>query len=226
MRRYRKRYGRKKMKKSKGWGSTMKTVGQVAKTAFNIAKGVASVVNVEYKYFDKTTTLSPDTNGLVYHISNIPAGDDANQRNGRSIKVKSLYLRGQFAINPNYVTTSPVYPSYMRLLLIKDNENNGAVPAVSDILEAVDWNSPLKINNGSQFTVMKDKLISLDPNDQRSKIFKYFKKHSDHIKYKSTGSAITDSRNGQYFVMVLSNETSATQLPYFKFYSRIRFIDN
>lgn len=199
-------------------------VGMVSKLAKSVSN-IKSVLNVEYKHFDKTTILSPDTAGLVYHLTNIPEGDDYNQRNGRSIKSQSLYIRGEVAINTT-IATNNSFPYYYRLIFLIDNECKGVAPTVADVLQAVDWNSPLNIDNGKQFTILYDEVHNLDPSNQRSHAMKFYKKIGHHIRYQGVGSSITDSRQGQLFVLALSNEPNPSYLPTFNFYSRIRYIDN
>lgn len=225
---YNRRGGNYKKRGSTTFGRFMSGAGKVAKiasTALSIAKGVAAVVNTEYKHFDKTTSLSPNTSGLVYHLTNIPQGDDDNQRNGRSIRTKSLYIRGEFKMSNSTPITSYV-SNYYRLLLVMDRENKGTLPTVSDILETTSWNSPLKMDNSRQWVVLKDKLITLDNAKGRSKVFKYFKPLDTHIKYQGTGAAQADSRNNQLFLVAISNESNPDVLPIFEFYSRLRYIDN
>lgn len=218
-----------KSRKSKsGFGNFVSGVGKVAKvatTALSIASKVAAVINTEYKHFDKQTTLSPNTVGLVHHLTNIPEGNDDNERNGRSIRLKNIYLRGEIAMSTATPQNSAV-SQYFRYILLIDKECKGVAPTPSDILETVHWNSPLKMNNDYQWMVLKDKLYTLDNAKGRSKAVKIFKKIDAHIKYQGTGATIGDARNNQIFLMVISNESNPDVLPYFNFYSRVRYVDN
>jgi hypothetical protein len=81
-----------------------------------------SVVNVEYKSLDTSLVKNPDNvTGTVDNLCLIAQGDDYNNRNGRSIRLKSLQIKGTIESG----TTSA---NVVRVLIVKTLENQSAAP--------------------------------------------------------------------------------------------------
>ena len=67
-----------------------------ASKALTVAYGVKKLINVERKAHTLNITTSPATAGSVIGLSQIAQGDTFGERNGNSILVKSIQLRGHF----------------------------------------------------------------------------------------------------------------------------------
>ena len=114
---------------------------KIAKEAANYAqiarnvKYLLSVVNVEYKTHDTAISQSPNNStGTVDNLCLIAQGDDNTDRNGRSVRLKSLQIKGTILSN----TTSA---NVVRVLIVKTLNNQSAAPAVDDVLDSIDVNS-------------------------------------------------------------------------------------
>lgn len=119
-------YGRKKSYRSKRGPNYM----NMAKQALQTAKWVATLVNAEFKY-DTTSIIggiSDDTTGSIQTVCNPAQGTSVTQREGDSIKMKNLTLRGQFdqsnAMNNN---------SVCRIIVLIDKEN--AITTLANLLQ-------------------------------------------------------------------------------------------
>lgn len=201
---------------SKAWYQKRYSVGQLAAKAYKAAKYVASVVNVERKFFDVTNTgLSPSTVGSVYPLSQIGVGDTFNTREGNSIKALNEYIQLSAQLNTAAEAT------FLRCILFMDNENNGSTPAVADVLESVGYLSPINHVNGTRFTILRDCRIILTKTGN-AKEYKIYKKLGSHIKW--SGSNGTDTKEGHLYLLLLSDQ--ATDTPSVNFLARMRFIDN
>lgn len=92
----------------------------------------------------------------------ISAGVGGQQRNGNAVCLKSIFIR--FRIHPNATLTSGEH--LMRVLLVQDmiDVPSGAVPALSDILQASTpatgvMESPLNVSTFGRFVVLKDEVL-------------------------------------------------------------------
>lgn len=209
---YRKRMyrGRRKVvKKSSGWAGT-------AMKALKVANYVRSLINVEKKFFDVTQQINYTATGTVYPLTQIAQGDAYNQRNGNSLKIKSLFLRFQNQLNP--VQSNDV----VRVMLFIDTQNNGNTPLVTDVLQNAGIISPINYLNGSRFRVIMDKIQPLTNDGNEIKEIKLFKKFNYDIKYSGSGSANT--REGNIYMLCISQ--NSTNFSFGGYWSRIRYVDN
>lgn len=118
----------------------------------------------ELKYLDGNVSGSnvPHTTGAIWSLNEIPQGYTANQRAGDQIRLKSIQLR--FDLRNNISNLAPIY---VRLLVIRDTQSNGAVPsALSDVLATPSTPHTSFLNLSStrgRFRVLRDKVIRLGP---------------------------------------------------------------
>jgi len=69
-----------------------------------------------------------DTTGTVTLLNGVATGDDFTDRTGRKIVMKSIYIRGLV----KFIDTSSG-PTLCRLIIIYDNQTNGAAPVMTDM---------------------------------------------------------------------------------------------
>jgi len=122
--------------------------------------------NREKKFFDTPQAYYTITNAGGFTPLFIPRlGSDFYQRIGRKCLIKSLYIRGfvamRSAIDHEYVGAVPC--TMMRLIVVWDNQPNGAAPATTDLLNNADVASQLNPNNRDRFMIIKDKQYVFDP---------------------------------------------------------------
>lgn len=187
-------------------------------------KFLKSVINVEKKYIElQTTSVAPTSSGIVTYLSGLAQGDDQQTRDGISIKAKYINLRMSALVNASATAT------IARIILFVDNDNQGALPAVGDLLDQANVNSQLNQFNGRRFTVLYDRQLQLNQVDMKTWLPDpdgkgVYRKLNMHIKYRGSAAAITSAGENAVFLLTISNEIS--NVPSISFSSRIRFIDN
>nr|UOF79006.1 capsid protein [Cressdnaviricota sp.] len=119
----------------------------------------------EIKSLDESSlsqTLS--ATAQIYPLNLIRAGSSFFNRIGRKINLKSCHLK--LYIVPIRTTA---FPSYVRVMLVYDSQTNGALPAISDIIQdtdqgggnTTDATSSANLNNRDRFKILTDWRIVL-----------------------------------------------------------------
>lgn len=103
--------------------------------------------------------------GTLDLINGLTAGTGFQNRIGRQVSLKSVYMRYKLALNVPDITagslvdrTSP--PQLCRMILFVDSQPNGAAPATTDLLVAATTTSQLNLNNRDRFTILVDKVYN------------------------------------------------------------------
>lgn len=195
-------------------------VADMAYSAYKTANRLKGIINSEKKVHDVTSTAAISTTAAVTCLLNIPQGDDYNNREGRSILLKSLECKGRWVHNDSAGTTT------IRMLLFQDNgtrDSGSDFPTISQLLTSSD---PMALRNPDpvqfrRFKVLMDKRVSLTNEFPTHNFDKYFKLNH-HVKYSGSDSA--DAAQGSIWVLLLSNESTNTPLNLINW--RIRFYDN
>ncbi len=87
----------------------------------------------------------------------IAEGSGESNRVGRKIWLKSINIRILLSKSQDADQDQII----ARVLIVQDTQCNGALPAVTDVLETADELSYLKLNNTGRFRILKDKLVVL-----------------------------------------------------------------
>lgn len=113
----------------------------------------------ELKFKDTARTTAPlvvtgtvDTNLVV-----IPTGAGESDRIGRKIVVKSIYCRGTLVLAPTANGVDKV-----RMIIVNDTQANGAVFAVTDVLESAQMDSHYNLDNQMRFKILSDQNFTLN----------------------------------------------------------------
>ncbi len=213
--------GKKTRKTRKPWYKKKYSVEKIAKTAWNTAKYLKGIINSELKYNDTTATNLPISSaGSIQQLTDISQGTDNNQRNGNSLLMKSVFIRGKVELADSDVSCQ------LRMIIFRDTMNQGSIPLVGDVLNNVGSTisvfSPLNENRPGRFKIVYSKLFTLNKNGMDSHIFKTFIKTDKHIKY--TGPLGSDEFKNQYYILLISSE--ATTFPSVSYFNRVRYYDN
>lgn len=181
------------------------------------------LINVEKKFIDvENTATLPTSSGVIEVLNDIPAGDDAEERNGNSILAKYITLNGRIVINPSATTT------FVRILVVVDKHGQGTPPTLAQLLQDASINrnltSRMNIDNVDRFYVLFNRLIPLNNNGNGTKVFKMYRKLNFHLKYDGTSTGSYDS-NAIYCVMI-SDQLVTDPTPFINWHSRIAFYDN
>ena len=139
---YQKRYKKRYKKKPSIYAgltlsNAMKTAA-LARSAYYGVRYIKGLVNSEMLHNNGTATISPDNTGTIIPLTSIAQGDSSSGRTGNSILLKNIFLR--IAANNNTAQANTFY----RIIVFQDLQQVGDTnPAVSDVLESVNYLSPL-----------------------------------------------------------------------------------
>lgn len=221
-------YFRRFYNKTKGRGGMVlnNPVAMAGVRALKMASGIRRMLNVEYKdlvHNDGGVPITPSTTGDIRAIGgiNINSGTGSNQRTGRSVKLTSWYAR--FFINFNSAAAS----TNLRIMLVKDNQVNQALPAISDVLEDVSVLGLMNRDNGKRFKVLFDKTYSANSfitSQQERRHFTKYKKLNMHVKYDGTGGGIADITDNELYLICISDEVTNTPSIFYR--ARVKYVDN
>lgn len=178
----------------------------------------------EVKFIDfSSVSTSVDSAGLVFQIplNDIPQGIDGSDRIGQSVSIKNCGYR----VNIDQAITGAL-PSTVRIMLIWDKQPNGAVPAVTDVLQTANFNSFLNTSYRERFTVLRNDYISLSPEGSQTVFIERFVKINMLAQYTDgalpTPPAVANT-TGALWLLFISDQP--TILPLVTFTSRVRFVD-
>lgn len=208
-------YGR---RNKKPWYARRYSAVELAGKAWSGVKMLKGLVNVEKHYFDTTDSGSLSNAGSVTLLSGIAQGDDVNSRNGNSVLAKTLLMRYHY----ERAASNTALVNYVRMMIIKDLENTGSAPTVTDVLASADVNSPLNVDHTSRYQVIRDKLYAFSTNGTEGKIGKEFIKINDHLKF--TGSAGSNVYKNALYCLLITDQSANP--PGYAWQARLGYYDN
>ena len=212
-----KKYRRKRRysRRSQPWYRKKYSAMEIADKAYRGMKYLKSVVNVEKKIQDTSISTSPTSSGYVTPLTQILQGDGINNRDGNSVKVTYLGLRGNFTANDAHTLT--------RMIVFRDNQQIGdTTPSVSDVLQSADPNSFLNQNTLGRFKVLLDRRYqNTDAGNNKGIAFKHDLSLQHHVRY--NGAAATDVQKGGLYILLVSDDAVG---PNIAIECRVRFVDN
>lgn len=197
---------------------------RMARAAYKGVKYIKSMINAEKKAIDLPIALTAvNSTPIITLLTGVATGTDETNRDGRSILVKSVYMRG--------IVQRGAVDAIIRIILLIDKSPNGIMPVASDILLSATgpgWVvAPLNQDNaGSRFKIICDKTISLSSGTATTKELNVFRKLNHHAKYDGTSSAITDTTTGHLFALFVCNTTAAGDAISIQPTFRTMFYDN
>lgn len=197
--------------------------------------------NVERKVNDTGfVQYNVNTTGNFTLLANPAVGANFNERIGRKITLKSVFIRGlltfQNAIewNANQVSAAQL----ARFMLVWDTQPNGAIPAITDVLNTNEAASQLNLNNRDRFRILSDREWALGPfqtgagtsmvaGDKCSVPFKKYKKLNLEMIFNgnSTGT-IADINSGALYMLWIGSLPTGTTDLVFRGTTRVRYSDN
>jgi len=163
-----------------------------------------------------------DATGTITLLNGIAEGDDFTNRNGRSVRLLSLQLRG-FAT----ATIATGLAQLGRVILFWDNATIGVIPAISDVLSTTTSSySPYNMVNVNRFTILYDHQFALDSN---STTFSRAEEISANIKlnavtrFINTGGTITGIQSGGLFMITLGSLVAGSTAGVLQAWTRVQF---
>lgn len=191
-----------------------------AQKALKVALMTKQLLNVEHKHIDTApSSLTCDTTGGVVALHGCSEGSTSFERNGLSIRTKSIAMHLKFIINAASTT-----PQTVRIFLFKDKQPNGTTPSITDVLESVETVSLMNNENTTRFTVLRNWVVDLSPNGKEIHSESFYKKLNYVTKYIGSTSAATDIGYNALYLGYMSTE--AANKPTVRYSARIRYIDN
>lgn len=173
-----------------------------AKMAWKGLKMVKGLINVEKHYTDTSISLSTTTAGALTLLTGIAQGDDVSNRQGNSVLAKTLY--GRLLIYRD--ATNAIPTNYVRVMLIKDLQNQGTNPTVTDILQSASTTSPLNVDHTSRYVILMDKNYLMSENGKQGVALKFYKKLNCHLKF--TGANSTDIYTNAVYLLLIGDQSA------------------
>ncbi len=197
------------------------TIGDIGEVIAEAAGPLRRFLNVETKRFDTVVASSANsTAGGVACLSLIAEGGDYNNRDGRSVRACAFEARVDMRLDPAKALADTV-----RFVLFSDLENQGANPAVTDVLTAADPQSTFNADNLKRFLVFEDIYVSLDTYAGQRKVLSIKLPIDQHLRYRGATGAIASAAEGNLFYLVLSSSAVAST-SFTAVTSRVSFVDN
>jgi hypothetical protein len=168
-----------------------------------IAKAFKNRLEVKSILVSQSPTLISSTGTSNNITSTIAQGDDRNQRNGDTILSAGGILNFRFRA----ITTDQT----ARFLVVRDNFNQGAGIAVTDVLESPLYRSEynaLTVLQQKRFTILLDKMVDSNLNGETLKTISCKIPPSGKIYYNGAASAGTSNGRGALFLIVIGDATT------------------
>jgi len=170
---------------------------------------------LEKKSINVGSSSGSSTSGVVGYISPIPQSNSVNGRSGDVIRPNLLELRFSCQ-DPNNI-------NYYRILVVRDNMNQGTSPAVTDVLSSADTQSAYHYVNVEQqrrFTIVFDKTYATTPVAQAHTISKKIPLGGT-THFVGTDNTVSSAGRGSYFLIHLCQVAGMGQ----SYNARINFTD-
>lgn len=198
---------------------------------------------VERKVADLAVATYDANSTGVFTLLAVPVlGSDYNQRIGRKITLKSVYVRGYVGTQQALqalASAAPASAQQARMIILLDNQPNGAVPVSTDLLVSANPTSQLNLNNRDRFKILCDKTFVFDPiiytttatqavasaSRQIYNIKKYKKLNIESIFNATNGGTIADINSGALYMFWIGTAAAGNNDAYSQLSTRVRFVD-
>lgn len=191
------------------------------------AVGAVATKGPELKFYDQQTTpvvtVSSSVWSVVNNIFSPVRGDDATEREGRSLSVKSLLMRWFVSM-----TSTSAGGGNIRIVVIYDKSPNGVILAVTDIFQNNLQNSPLRLDYKDRFICIVDEYTPcLGISNGFSHSGKAYRKLNLQFEYNGNNIGdISDQTIGALYLLASQNGGVFTTAPTVSVRTRVRFQDN
>ncbi len=200
-------------------------LADTAYMAYQMGKKALYLTNTEFKHHDVAIAQSPGTSLVLTTLNGPAQADSSTTRDGRSIKITTISLKGSLQVHASFVGTA------VRVMLVEKKHNNLLALTAAELFDAtsvLDVNSFYNLDNVPQnIKIWFDKVYILDPDHQpRVQINKNwsFENKKTHFLIGSTSGAVTTIETSAFYWCLVSSE--ATNVSVAAFTSRVRYIDN
>ncbi len=201
----------------------MQIYGGAGRQLWKDVRKLKSLINVEFK--QHTVKLTAEAIGITTDFNNlclINQGDTDETRDGSSIRLKSIDLKGFVKLHASATSTM------IRIIIVLDKQTNQAQFTYPDLYEDATTGDAIisarNIDNAHRFVVLMDTRISLSASGNSVVPFSFYKKINTIIRYDNTGNVVADLTSNAYSLLLVSDE--ATNTPAVTLSARLRYIDN
>jgi hypothetical protein len=193
-----------------------------ANAAYYMCRKMKSTYHPEYKLKDSDLVDQDiNTTGYIHQITNISQGADYANRIGRSVTIKSIFLRMACKLNANVVAGG--FQQIRVLLVHALTDVSPSFAIVFNTSSGDEYTYNRNVNYTKDFKVIYDKVITLNYGRSNCIQWKRFIKRNSVCKWTAAQSAGTATEYGHYYIMVLSSYIA--DYPTFSFNCRVRFVD-
>jgi len=183
----------------------------------------------------------------VTTLNLVVAGSTFNQRIGRKICLKSLYIRGHYTYTAT-PSTAASDPAYVRTVVVYDKQTNGAAPTWANVFTSYDQAlttsstalDHVNLDFRDRFVILADEThlimpfgaaqqpAAFTPTASEMMINRYIPLKNMETQYKadSSPSVVGDIATGGLFLLQFSSATPANGTARFTGSLRLRFTDN
>lgn len=220
-----KKSGRKPSGKARGRGggkrkSRMAIYGAAGNQLTRDVKWLLSVVNVEDKYLDiSSSTVTAGTWTYVL-LNPLSQGVTPNTRIGQSVKCVGLEVRCTVFCN----SASTAFQT-VRFMVFKDKQANGALPGATDVYGSGVL-TPRTVGYISRFTILFERTMCFSPTSSDGiNSFDFITRQDWHQEFNTGNSGtITDITENSCYVGYITDQGAL--FPNVSFTSRYVYVDN
>jgi hypothetical protein len=151
---------------------------------------------VERKFTDNTVAVAALLAPSLLLVNGVATGTDYNNRIGREIAMKSVYLRLSGANTVDQIAA-------LRIMIVYDKQPNGTLPAITDILTAADTISPNNLNNKDRFITLSDQERQISTAADRGFTHVVYKKVGLPVQFSGTNATIASISTGAVYLILI-----------------------
>ncbi len=190
-----------------------------------LVKTIKKVVSAELKQFDSTFNAVPipTTTGTIISLSNIPVGDEFNERNGNW--VQPITLRGVLNIKGNDGHDNGDVSHYRVGILIWNENIVNSTPTIANVMQnPVEPYQGYRIQGKGTFTILWARVGTVANNNASPK---YFNQHRFSVKVPRKMLYNGGLRTKYHaFAFAYSNVDTAANPPSLDISTRLRYTDS
>lgn len=218
--RRRRRFPRRRGRFNRFLGGASKALA-VAGTALATARAVKNLINVEFKQHEKTSAPNVTSAGSVHALTQIQVGDSYDDRDGRSVKLKSIGFKGYLTHN-----ASGNAGQLCRLVIFRDTQGatDSALPGLNEALEGASLTAFRNYRYKGRFVLEWDKYFTLSA-DRPIIPIKWYKKLNNIVHYINDVGDETSDGDGSWYLGMISSQAAANY-PTLNYTIRFKYLDN
>jgi hypothetical protein len=154
------------------------------------------------------TGYVPNTSGGTFMVSSIAQGDTIQERTGNCINLHRILRNVVYTMTTNCT---------IRIVLYRDRFNEGAFPAVNEVLENQDVTSPYNFQNVVQrkrFIILHDESQNFTTGGKLTHTSMKSIPHTCKVYYSGATAAITNMKANNIFMIVISDQATPGSINY------------